>query len=303
MHCSLLISLLTSSQSVEGLLGFSNGQKHQYLPVPILDIKSKPDDPEKFTSIAAGNNHLVVLTTHGNIYTWGAGEQGQLGRKVLERRKIHGTTPEKVVLGHRSRKAVVIGAGNYSSYAVDDKGDVWAWGLNNMGQTGTGTSGSEIQLPTKVVGLSKADLGGDDSVIQIAGGEHHTIFLTAKGKVFACGRSNGGQLGIPEDDPVMAERDEATKDVLNVPHSVPFPDDDDPVVQISAGIHNNLAITKNGALLTWGTGPQSELGAGDESELKTPKMIVRREGGKWSAIHGSCGGQHTLALLRMKVQD
>lgn len=246
-----------------------------------------------------------MLTTHGNIYTWGAGEQGQLGRKVMERRKIHGTTPEKIVLGSRTRKAVVVGAGNYTSYAVDDKGDVWAWGLNNMGQAGTGTSESEVQLPTKVVGLSKSDLGDDDSVVQIAGGEHHTIFLTAKGKVYACGRSNGGQLGIPEDDPVMQERDEEHRDMLDVPHLVPFPnedeDDEDPVVHISAGIHNNLAVTKDGALLTWGTGPQSELGAGDESEVKTPKVIVRREGGKWAAVQGSCGGQHTVALLRPKA--
>ena len=249
----------------------------------------------------AGNNHLVVLTTHGHIYTWGAGEQGQLGRKVLERRKIHGTTPERIVLGTRSRKAVTVGAGNYTSFAVDDKGDVWAWGLNNMGQTGTGFDESEVQLPKKVVGLSKEDLGGDDTVVQIAGGEHHTIFLTGKGKVYACGRSNGGQLGIPEDDPVLVARDEEHKDMLNTPHLVPFPDGDDPVVQISAGIHNNLAVTEGGALLTWGTGPQSELGAGDESELKTPKVIVRKEGGAWSALQGSCGGQHTVALLRKKI--
>lgn len=242
-----------------------------------------------------------MLTTHGHIYTWGAGEQGQLGRKVLERRKIHGTTPERIVLGTRSRKAVTVGAGNYTSFAVDDKGDVWAWGLNNMGQTGTGFDESEVQLPKKVVGLSKDDLGGDDTVVQIAGGEHHTIFLTGKGKVYACGRSNGGQLGIPEDDPVLVERDEEHKDMLNIPHLVPFPDGDDPVVQISVGIHNNLAVTEGGALLTWGTGPQSELGAGDESELKTPKVIVRKEGGAWSALQGSCGGQHTVALLRKKI--
>ena len=81
---------------------------------------------------------LVVLTTLGHIYTWGAGEQGQLGRKIIERRKIHGTTPEKVTLRTRQIKAVVVGAGNYSSYAVDEQGQVWGWGLNSWGQVGTG---------------------------------------------------------------------------------------------------------------------------------------------------------------------
>ncbi|THG96280.1 hypothetical protein EW026_g5529 [Hermanssonia centrifuga] len=270
-----------SFRGVEGLLGFSSGQKHQFLPVPILDLPSKPGDAEKFTAVAAGNNHLVVLTTHGHVYTWGAGEQGQLGRKVLERRKIHGTTPEKIVLGGRSHKAVVIGAGNYTSFAVDEKGD---------------------RSPTpekKVIGLSKKELGGDETVVQITGGEHHTLFLTSTGKVYACGRSNGGQVGIDEDDPAVKDRE--FPDMLEKPTLVTFPDKDDPIVHISVGIHNNLAVTQGGALYTWGTGPQSELGAGDETELRTPKMIVRKDGGSWAATAGSCGGQHTLALLRKKT--
>ena len=295
---------MTVIQCVEGLLGFSSDQKHQFTPIPIIKLPSKPHDVEKFTSVVAGNNHLVVLTTHGNIFTWGTGEQGQLGRRVLERRKIHGTTPEKIALQSRARKAVVVGAGNYTSFAVDEQGDVWAWGLNNMGQTGTGftsaAADSGVGLPKRVVGLSKSELEGD-YVVQIAGGEHHTLFLTAAGKVYACGRSSGGQLGLPEDHPVFQDRVEDHQDLVAVPTLVAFPYDDDPIVSINAGIHNSMAITEDGALYTWGTGPQSELGVIGESEVKTPKMIVRRDGGSFAAVVGSCGGQHTLALLRKKI--
>lgn len=293
-----------SFRGVEGLLGFADGQKYQHIPANILDIKTKPGDEEKFTSVVAGNNHLVVMTTHGNLYTWGAGEQGQLGRKVLERRKIHGTVPEKIILGSRNRKAVVVGAGSYTSFAVDDKGDVWGWGLNNMGQTGTGYSASqvEVQVPKRVIGLSKADLGGEDHVVEIAGGEHHTLFLTASGKVYACGRADGGQVGISKEDKAFEDADD--KDMLTEPALVTFPgddDDEDPIVHVSAGIHNNLAVSKDGALFCWGTGPQGELGAGDDTEVKTPKMIVRREGGSWAAIAADCGGQHSLGLFRKKT--
>lgn len=289
-------------QGVEGILGFSSGQRHQYLPAPILEIKSKPSDPEKFTAVTAGNNHLLVLTTHGSLYTWGAGEQGQLGRKVLERRKIHGTVPEKIVLGSRNHKAVVVGAGSYSSFAVDNKGEVWAWGLNSMGQTGTGftssSADSEVQLPKRVVGLSQKDLGGDEKVVEIAGGEHHTLFLTSAGRVFSCGRSDGGQLGLADDDEALKDRN--FPDMLEVPSQITFPDPNDPIVHISTGIHNNLAVTKGGALYAWGTGPQGELGVGDETEVKTPRVIVRKEGGSWATIAASCGGQHSLGLLRKK---
>ena len=287
-------------KAAEGALGFSSSSEHQFLPSPILDLKSKPNNPEKFTAVAAGNNHLLVLTTHGNVYAWGAGEQGQLGRKVLERRKIHGTVPEKIVLGSRSRKAVVIGAGGYASFAVDDKGNVWAWGLNNMGQTGTGQSDDpEVQRPQKVEKVSASALGDGETVVEIAGGEHHTLFLTSKGNVYACGRSEGGQLGLEDDDEAL--KDNETPGMLAEPALITFPDDDDPIVHVSAGIHNNLAVSKAGALYTWGTGPQGELGAGDDTEVRTPKMIVRREGGGWSAIAASCGGQHTLALLKRKT--
>jgi len=286
----------------EGSLGFSSGHTHQFLPAPILELPSKPGDIEKVVSMASGNNHLLVLTTHGNLFTWGAGEQGQLGRKVLERRKIHGTVPEKVVLGTRSRKAVVVGAGNYHSFAVDDHGDVWGWGLDTMGQTGTGTSSRvdvpEVQLPKKVVGLSKEELGAE-TVVGIAGGEHHTLFLTSDGRVFACGRSGSGQLGLPDDHEAFGE-DREFEDFVATPQHVPFPEPDDPVRHIAAGTHSNMAVTEGGALYAWGEGSQSELGLGGVECAKTPTVVVRKSGGSWSAVGVACGGQHALALLKKK---
>lgn len=272
--------------------------------MPIMELPVKPGDMEKFVAVAAGNNHLIVMTTHGNVYTWGAGEQGQLGRKVIERRKIHGTVPERVVLGTRSRKAIIIGAGNYTSFAVDDQGDVWGWGLNTMGQTGTGIPNAkldhaEVQLPKKVVGLSQHELNGE-SVVEIVGGDHHTLFLTSGGRVFAVGRSDYGQLGLPGDHSAFADRD--FPDFVDVPTHVPFPEHDDPVRHISAGIHSNMAVTEGGGLYAWGQGEQSELGLGaDEDKAEIPTVVVRRVGGPFAACDVACGGQHTLALLRKKA--
>ncbi|KAF7301914.1 hypothetical protein MIND_00757400 [Mycena indigotica] len=286
----------------EGTLGFSESARHQFTPIPItMDLIHKPGDYEKVSSVASGGNHVIVLTTHGNIYTWGSGQQAQLGRKVLERHQLRGTHPQKVVLA-RSLRTKVIGAGTYHSFAVDEHGTVWAWGLNSMGQLGTGLEedGDEcVATPRVVRRLSKEELGGE-TVVQIRGGEHHTLFLTSGGKVFACGRANCCQLGLAKNDP--AWEGDSTREFLSEPVEVTFPDDDDPVVQIDVGLHNNMAVTKDGALYCWGQGTQGELGVPDET-VTTPKMIVRREGGSWATEQVSCGGQHTMALLRKRPKE
>lgn len=257
-------------------------------------------EPEKFVAAAAGNNHLLLLTTGGHIYALGAGEEGQLGRRVLERRKIHGTMPEKVVLGVRQRKAVVIGAGNNHSFAVDENGDTWAWGLNSQGQTGTGlddpNTDSEVHSPKKVIGLSKAELNGA-RVVQIAGGNHHTLFLTSEGQVYACGRADDGQVGLAEDHPAFEGRE--NKGFMPTPTLITFPDMNDPIVQVSAGIDGNMAATEAGVLYTWGAQLQGELGLKDETGARTPEVVVRKDG-PFAAVAVSCGGQHSVALLRKR---
>jgi len=289
-------------QAAEGSLGFSGDVRLEFLPKAMLDLPTKAGDAEKAVSVVAGNNHLLVLTTHGNIYAWGAGEQGQLGRKILERRKIHGTVPEKIILGSRHNRAVLVGAGNYHSFAVDEEGDVWGWGLNTMGQTGTGVAepksmSDEVRSPRTIKSLCKRTLG--EEVVQITGGEHHTLFLTSSGKVYACGRCNGHQLGVSEEVAEYASR--KNPDFVPEPILVQFNDSDDPIVSISAGTHNNMAISRAGALYAWGEESQGELGVGDK-DSETPTAIVRKDGGSWKAVSVACGGQHTLGMFRRKEQ-
>lgn len=174
---------------------------------------------------------------------------------------------------------------------------MWGWGLNTMGQTGTGMSPNiEVPLPSQVIGLSKEELGGE-TVVEIAGGEHHTLFLTSDGRVYACGRSDCGQLGLPEDDEAFKDRE--YPDFFPEPLQVKFPDPTDRVIHISAGTHSNIAVTESGALYSWGEGNQGELGIG-EDDAATPTVVVRKEGGSWTALAASCGGQHTIGLFRKK---
>jgi len=82
----------------------------------------------------------------------------------------------------------VIGAGHDRSFAVDDKGVVWGWGLNSMGQIGVDTNmgfslrTALVHALKNVIGLNKEDLGGAE-ITQICGREIFELFLSSDGKV------------------------------------------------------------------------------------------------------------------------
>ncbi|KAF8968049.1 regulator of chromosome condensation 1/beta-lactamase-inhibitor protein II [Flammula alnicola] len=295
-----------SFRDSQGAVGFSTQSTRQFVPKLILISPRPPQSPEKFVSIAAGQDHLLALTACGNVYAFGNGEYGQLGRKVIARRKINGTVPEKVILGHRSRKAVVIGAGVHQSFAVDNEGVVWGWGLNTMGQIGVGRdSGSSpdaalVHTPMKVIGLSKEELGGAQ-IIEISGGDCFTLFLASDGKVYACGSSFDGRLGLAEMDKAFSNRQ--SEQFLPEPVLVTFPEpvpSSDPIIHLSSGSRNSLAITASGVMFSWGQHNQGGLGLGDCTEASTPTVVIRREG-SWRAKAVACGGPHCLALLEKKT--
>lgn len=191
-----------SFRSNDGLLGFDGtigSAKLQFKPVSLPALIK-----HSFVQVSCGADHVLALSTEGVVFSWGNGQQGQLGRRIIERRKINGLTPERLHL----RDIVSIGAAAYHSFAIDKRGEVWAWGLNTLSQLGVGTKDDVLTMPERVSSLSPKSLGGA-RVIQAHGGQHHSLFLLDDGRVFGCGRCDGLELGIPESHPAMKEVVEA----------------------------------------------------------------------------------------------
>jgi alpha-tubulin suppressor-like RCC1 family protein len=165
-----------------------SGKFHEGVRVPtriahdLFNEKSK----ERLRRVASGAHHTLALTQGGKIYAWGDPESGKLGRVLNTRNKDQQALMiEKV----GARDAVNIFAGNHHSFYVNKRGALYSWGLNNHGQLGLGhkenTSQPSLVLPP---------LQGQE-VVMLAGGEHHSIAVTAEGKVFCFGRNDEGQCG------------------------------------------------------------------------------------------------------------
>ena len=170
--------------------------------------------------LSAGSNHILALDEKGNVFAWGNGQQSQLGRRVVERTRLNGLVPRE--FGLPRGKVIFISCGSYHSFAIDKTGKVWAWGLNNYGETGIsdgmGEDDAVVVKPAVVESLK------DYHITQVKGGSHHSLALTDDGDVLAWGRVDGYQTGIkisdlPADDVVFDERKKPR--ILTKPTKIP----------------------------------------------------------------------------------
>jgi len=83
---------------------------------------------------------------------------------------------------------VAIGAGFDTSYAVDNRGHVWAWGENGFSQFGVGPDIVKQDLKAhQVHGLS--------DIISLSAGSYHCLALKRDGTLWSWGSNASGQVG------------------------------------------------------------------------------------------------------------
>lgn len=90
-----------------------------------------------------------------------------------------------------AKNAIDIFCGNHHSFYLNDKHQLFAWGLNNWGQLGIANK-FNTSIPTKVTDLVPYQ---GDYVVEVAGGEHHSIARTKDGVIYCWGRNDEGQVG------------------------------------------------------------------------------------------------------------
>lgn len=140
---------------------------------------------KKAVEVACGFSHSMVLTSDGEVYSWGSNNCGQVGSGSTTTQ----ATPRRVIHGLENRMIVTISCGQVFSVAVTDNGEVFGWGNNGNGQLGSGFNGNHL-IPYRLIALQGI------CILQIACGYAHTLALTDEGLLYAWGANTVGQLGF-----------------------------------------------------------------------------------------------------------
>lgn len=293
-------------RSNEGLLGFSKEIKTQSFPVKMKNL-------ENIVQLATGKDHVLALDAKGIVYAWGNGQQFQLGRKILDRHQFAALEPHTFGLYNIK----YIASGDFHCFAINTDGEVLAWGLNQYGQCGITNEkgeledGSLIMKPTVIPALK------DKNIVEIVGGEHHSLALTSDGKVYAWGRYDMKEVGISEKDlPQYTYRDQH-----NLPRSVPIPtllriaNGELKFKTIGAGSHHSFAVTDDGVVYSWGFGDTYAPGLGPlDGDVETPTRIFNTAtknidiqiigaGGQFSVSGGSKLEENVAESRNDKYED
>ena len=93
----------------------------------------------KFNQISAGYCYCLAIDNDGNLWSWGDNYYRHLGLDNESSNKI--ITPVQIQLNNKFKKVV---SGMYHSFAKDTNGNWWAWGTNEYGQLGDGTTTNRL---------------------------------------------------------------------------------------------------------------------------------------------------------------
>ena len=185
----------------------------------------------------------------------------------------------------------VYNSGYGFSLAVGSDGNAYAWGRNQYGQLGDGTTTSRT-TPLRVRKPDRntdPDVPKDFTYVQGSAGYDFSLALGSDGNIYAWGSNSNGQLG--DGTTTQKTIPVKVKPPVGKPTSFTY-------VQVSAGGDHSLALGSDGNIYAWGSNSNGQLGDGTTTQ-KTIPVKVKPPVGKptsFTYVQVSAGGDFSLAL-------
>lgn len=228
---------------------------------------------EKIQTIKCGQMFTMVLSTEGNVYTFGCADNGGIGHED--------SIPAKIV--NINFKAKGISGGDCHGLAYNDN-KLAFWGQFRNSQGGIGEPCLDIKY------YNNEDIN-NEFYNKVISGTNHVLILTKSKNIYSFGNKEFGQRGI---DPK-----------LNIGHLVLNKINENDVEDIFTGDEHSFLIKKerNSQIVkSWGLNTKGQLGIGFSSldgdeyiNIYIPTKINFSEGIKIKKIRGGSGTSIALS--------
>jgi alpha-tubulin suppressor-like RCC1 family protein len=206
-------------------------------------------------SVVCGCSHTAVVLDDGSLYTFGYGDDGQLGHGDGQRQRA----PKRVVAADwKGRCVVSVACGQQHTAVVLDDGSLYTFGVGSSGQLGHGDDETQL-APKRVVA---ADWEGR-RVVSVACGGEHTAAVLDDGSLYTFGDGDCGQLGHGDEENQRAPKRVAAADW-----------EGRCVVSVACGRLHTAVVLDDGSLYTFGYGFDGLLGHGDKKKQFAPKRVA-----------------------------
>uniref|UniRef100_A0A0B7BGT1 HECT-type E3 ubiquitin transferase n=2 Tax=Arion vulgaris TaxID=1028688 RepID=A0A0B7BGT1_9EUPU len=168
-----------------------------------------------------------------------------------------------------------ITAGGAHSACITTNGELYTWGKGRYGRLGHGDS--EDQSRPKLLEALKGYRVVD---VACGSGDAQTLCITDDDSVWSWGDGDYGKLGRGGSDGCKVPMKVEALQSLGV-------------LKVECGSQFSVALTKSGAVYTWGKGDYHRLGHGTDDHVRRPRRVTALQGKK--VIDVACGSLHCVA--------
>lgn len=273
-----------------GQLGHGEIDQNELVPRPVAALNDV-----KVKNVAAGDSHVLAITTTGQLYTWGVGFYGCLGHN--DEKPL---TLPKLVEAFKDQQLESAAGGAFHSLAVTASGALFAWGRNHCGQIGFPAT----QVPNYAAGgkgtkLVRFDLKLPKNLpfsakcAKVAACNDHSLILLEGNVLLSLGANDHGQLGrqVGASEELKNPSLDPDHFRIDTAHFGASPT----IRSMATGWSHCAAVTESGQLYCWGDGRRGQLGIKHTSGSPVP-MEVKGFPGSIRVAQVSCGESFTVAL-------
>ncbi len=194
--------------------GLMEDGNYSQVPVDVIGVSGL-----SFREVAVGLFAACAITDTNELYCWGGGQHGQLGRPVCVYtgdsyypcRYAQGKLPAKVNFpGNPNAEVRTVVGSDLSAHfcAIIDDGDVSCWGANQYGQVGNGdwcklsvtygqipATGDNCNINNGITRPQMVPMPDNRSATAISAGMDNSCAVLDNNSLYCWGRSDAGSMG------------------------------------------------------------------------------------------------------------